>query len=183
MATFVKSCETYDNNENTSHDNSSMIYGEQNSQNFVGSNGSQKSLNRYVCDICDYNTDRKNNYDKHLSSVKHVKKVAFNNSFFKCESCEYTTTVKSCYNKHLISIKHKMNLASIKSQKDYQYNCSICNYHTDKKYNYDKHIISKNHKVLQDDNDSNSISHDKNNVNMNDNKITINDDTVSSIMS
>ena len=84
----------------------------------VGSYGSHKSLNKYICDICDYTTDKKSNYDKHLSSIKHVKKVANNNSIYKCESCGYTTTVKYCYDKHITSIKHKMNMAFTNSKKE-----------------------------------------------------------------
>ena len=99
----------------------------------------------YNCDICNYTTHKKSNYDKHVSSVKHIKKVSINNSIFECNSCGYTTPNKSYYDKHLTTIKHIMNIAFTKSQKDYQYNCNLCNYYTNQKYNYDKHIMSKNH--------------------------------------
>ena len=37
---------------------------------------SSKSLNTYICDICDYKTNRKHNYTIHLSSDKHIKQLA-----------------------------------------------------------------------------------------------------------
>jgi len=34
-----------------------------------------KSSNVYFCEICDYTTSRKNNYDKHILTIKHLKKA------------------------------------------------------------------------------------------------------------
>jgi len=93
IATIVKSCEINNICDNIQHECSSMTYEDQNIKNNVGSYGSSKSLNKYFCCICDYITDKKSNHDKHLSSVKHMKKVAYNKRIFKCDSCEYTKTV------------------------------------------------------------------------------------------
>ena len=36
-------------------------------------NKSQEHASKYCCKVCLYNTQRKNDYDKHLSTVKHIK--------------------------------------------------------------------------------------------------------------
>jgi hypothetical protein len=134
----------------------------------------------YICNICVYNTYKKSNYDKHLSSIKHKNNFSINNNLFNCDSCGYTTQNKSYYDNHLMSIKHKMNIAYIKSKKVYQYNCNTCNYHTDKKYNYDKHILSNNHVKMIENTNTNETVNENENTNLNSN--TLNDDAITSIM-
>jgi len=158
----IKSSKINKNTDSNTDDDTSHLYTDNLQIDNIGSRRKP-----YSCDICDYSTYKKSNYDKHLSSIKHVKKVAIKNSMFQCDSCGYVTANKSYYDKHLTTIKHIMNIAFTKSQKEYQYNCNVCNYHTNQKYNYDKHIMSKNHIKInaKEENDD------------------INEDTISSIMS
>ena len=66
---------------------------------------------KYMCLKCDYNTDNKSNYEKHLSTAKHrhcnkvLDKIAIQ---FCCNDCHYTTSRKSDYVKHLTTAKHKV---------------------------------------------------------------------------
>lgn len=65
---------------------------------------------KYLCFDCDYASDNKTNYEKHLLTAKHIslkknsKKVALQ---FRCEICPYDTSRKSDYVKHLNTAKHK----------------------------------------------------------------------------
>ena len=65
---------------------------------------------KYLCFDCDYASDNKTNYEKHLLTAKHIslkknsKKVALP---FRCEICPYDTSRKSDYVKHLNTAKHK----------------------------------------------------------------------------
>ena len=65
---------------------------------------------KYVCTFCDYYSDNKSNYEKHILTAKHIcllnntKKVAI---VFNCDLCDYTTSRKPDYKKHLTTAKHK----------------------------------------------------------------------------
>jgi hypothetical protein len=98
--------------------------------------------NQYICEICDYNTYKNCNYDRHLSSKKHLEKVSKNNNAYTCEFCDYNTYIKSHYEKHLSSKKHVKKRAQHLS---HIYSCEICDYTTSIKYNYNKHLSSKSH--------------------------------------
>ena len=92
---------------------------------------SQISSNKYNCEICDYNTSRISNMNKHMTTHKHKNNQNSQISIdkYNCEICDYNTSHKSSMDKHLTTIKHKNNQNSqINSNK---YNCNIC----DKKYN------------------------------------------------
>ena len=65
----------------------------------------------YSCDLCDFKTSRKENYNKHISTSKHKNSV-YNSNEFKCELCNYSTPFQQNLQKHLETNKHKM-----KSQK------------------------------------------------------------------
>ena len=84
---------------------------------------SKKSLkvaSKYYCYDCDYNTCKKNDYIKHLSTDKHKNtengsKMVVNDSKkspkvalkFICNLCDYSSSKKSDYVKHLTTDKHK----------------------------------------------------------------------------
>ena len=66
---------------------------------------------KYLCLKCDYNSDNKSNYEKHLLTGKHrccnkfLEQVAIQ---FTCIDCHYSTSRKSDYTKHLTTAKHKV---------------------------------------------------------------------------
>jgi len=97
----------------------------------------------YSCDFCYYTTGKKNNYEKHLLTDKHLvnagvnkkeeKKVA---NKYKCENCDYITCKKINYDKHLMTYKHLVNtklekvaekVANDNQNKKKDFICLICN--------------------------------------------------------
>jgi hypothetical protein len=58
----------------------------------------------FTCDICDYETEIKSNYNRHLKSVKHAKKAGEipQKKVYKCthDGCDYETTDCSNFRKH-----------------------------------------------------------------------------------
>jgi hypothetical protein len=70
----------------------------------------------FVCKNCDFFTSKKCNYEKHLSSYKHIQKEAYlrtrNVLNYDCSFCGYHTTIKYNYEKHLSSLKHNKNVST-----------------------------------------------------------------------
>lgn len=87
------------------------------------------------CNLCDYETKRKFNLDRHIK--KHNKE----NSSFSCEVCKYTTNEKHNLLRHLKSKKHIRNTTE---PQEIIYNCDHddCNYKTEKKCLLNKHMKS-----------------------------------------
>jgi hypothetical protein len=98
-------------------------------------------FDQYICEVCDYSTSKYCNYNKHLSSKKHVEKVSENENQYICEVCHYNTCIKNNYDRHLSSKKHIEKVAEINKT----YSCDICDYNTSIKSHYDKHLTSKKH--------------------------------------
>jgi len=137
------SCKIVQNDIELSYDTSSnKIY-----NNTLYTKNISNVSNKYNCEICQYYTNIKTNYDKHLSSKKHTEKSIKNsikeenNKKFVCEICYYNTCIKYNYDKHLSSKKHK--------EKEFENNknfvCEICNYNTSIKRDYNNHLSSKKH--------------------------------------
>ena len=78
------------------------------------------------CKDCNYKTEDKSNYKKHLESKKHLNNInklakstkstksTKNEDNYICKECDYKTEDKSNYNKHLESKKHLKNTSSKK---------------------------------------------------------------------
>jgi DNA polymerase III alpha subunit (gram-positive type) len=99
---------------------------------------SQKNLPKYFCKLCDYNTSKLTDFNKHESTRKHFlmtknenlailgnDKFSTNLANHNCSYCNYTTNSKSSYDKHLLSEKHKKNISG--EPKDPKHICSQCN--------------------------------------------------------
>jgi hypothetical protein len=95
-------------------------------------------IQNFYCECCDFNTCRKNDYQRHLSTRKHIfnskssqigkmeieiNQPELQKDTYDCNICSYSSTDKSNYNRHLISKKHINMINNI--QKDN--NCNICN--------------------------------------------------------
>ena len=87
------------------HDNVSNI--NINNKSF---NSDEDNFKGYYCMSCNYNTERKDNYNRHLQSVKHLDKIAAKESKHICSLCNYECNKKSNYNVHLKSNKHIQNM-------------------------------------------------------------------------
>ena len=63
----------------------------------------------YSCMSCNYKTCRKDNYYRHLQSVRHLDKIATKENIHICHLCNYKCSKKSNYNVHLTTNKHIQN--------------------------------------------------------------------------
>jgi hypothetical protein len=101
----------------TNIDNNTIIYDCSSSKENINNNGNIKvaeettvKLANYVCDVCEYYTHKKYNYELHLLTIKHTENIATmnNNKNYKynCNICDYHTNKKYNYEKHMRSIKH-----------------------------------------------------------------------------
>ena len=75
---------------------------------------------KYSCVVCNYNTSRKTNYEKHLATLKHkmlthvdtdidtndIFVSTKNSNIFECSDCHYKSCKKQNYDKHLLTKKH-----------------------------------------------------------------------------
>ena len=100
---------------------------------------------KYVCKICNYSTNRKSNYTRHINSVKHKKTINEQN-----EQNEQEIHAKSKKKK-----KTKITETKITETKDdklmnndAEYTCDICSYSTIHYNNYNRHIETEKHKRL-----------------------------------
>ena len=57
---------------------------------------------KYHCESCDYSTDRKSNWNRHLNSRLHTGGV----KSYICEKCDTTFSQKCHFDKHILSNKH-----------------------------------------------------------------------------
>jgi hypothetical protein len=93
-----------------------------------------KSQESYCCELCDYVTCNKKDYNKHLLTAKHQKNGILsininkkNPQLFLCEVCDHTTYNIKDYNRHLITAKHNINIQGDKSPENPKtYLCNIC---------------------------------------------------------
>ena len=133
----------------------------------------QNSSSTFYCEICDYRTSKGCNYDSHLSTAKHKRRLDGNknqqetsNNFY-CTACDYSTCKKCNYDEHLTTAKHHKLACSFENQQNQQnqhkigndFTCKNCS----KKYkDYSGLWRHKNKCVLVEDKvcTSNEISQD-----------------------
>lgn len=71
-----------------------------------------KSSSTFYCEICNYNTCKKNHFQRHFLSAKHqfrtetAQKVPEWAKPFSCERCNYSTDKSSLFQRHLFTNKH-----------------------------------------------------------------------------
>ena len=104
---------------------------------------------KYICEKCEFYTNAKSTYDKHLLSGKHTtgkratrcdKKI-----LDKCPNCDYTT--KNIKNMEL----HILNNHATKEERKekLKYYCDLCDFGTFGKCLYDIHLNSEKHKIIE----------------------------------
>jgi hypothetical protein len=87
----------------------------------------------FECEFCDYTTGRKQDYDSHLLTLKHKRKILESRNLptdvgektYNCIHCNYSTLKKKDYEKHEKTVKHLKtidpnNCVNI-------FNCQSCN--------------------------------------------------------
>lgn len=98
-----------------------------------------------ICESCNYQTEDKSDFNKHLKTVKHLKNVKGESKErkYECKCCNYEEIDKSNFNKHLKSKKHLMNEKG-ETKVEKIYDCEECkkankSYVTKIKCNYELH--------------------------------------------
>ena len=100
-------------------------------------NAPEEPVKQFYCDSCDYVTSQKSDYNKHLLTRKHERRIVeiFGNKMEKtgnekssahdasrhfCNKCNYSTNLSSDFIKHELSAKH------INATSTNKLECSIC---------------------------------------------------------
>jgi hypothetical protein len=96
-----------------------------------------KTKQTLKCVTCNYETNRKLNFNRHLTSRKHLKNIGELSRLHECDQCDYTSDRK--YNV-LIHLKtHDQG-------RRYKFHCTTCNYKAeDSKHLFD-HVKRESHK-------------------------------------
>ena len=82
----------------------------------------------FECRLCEYTTDRKINYNRHLATRKHI--IISQKQHFECDQCNFITTNKHNYTVHLKTRKHLMNNnnnSNNNSNENIKHICQYCN--------------------------------------------------------
>ena len=84
---------------------------------------------KFYCESCDYGSNKKINFEKHLLTKKHnaqkcSKKVAKSSpKNYYCESCDYNTNKKTDFEKHLLTKKHNAQKCDKVAKKSSHFFC------------------------------------------------------------
>ena len=86
----------------------------------------EKTHLKYSCEICDYNTSHKNDFEKHLHTKKHfeqkvgisIPKNPKKSQLYFCESCDFSTCNKTDYARHCETLKCKSVTKTQKNAKN-----------------------------------------------------------------
>ena len=108
-------------------------------------NKNLKISKKYVCEICDVEPSRKQDYDAHLLTAKHQRRQMETNKNlivpsvgFHCNECNYTTLKKNLFEKHQTTIKHIRNIN--REPTSNMHICELCNKEYSHRSGYYKHI-------------------------------------------
>ena len=76
---------------------------------------------KFRCEYCDYTGVTRQNYNKHITTRKHLilqnppksskmtyENISINPDNFRCDGCDYTGKTIQNYNKHILTRKHKL---------------------------------------------------------------------------
>ena len=98
-------------------------------------------MTEFICDICNYSTEDKSNYAKHLKTPKHLQKELGEEKKakeYKCSECNYTCFDSSNFSKHKKSLAHRIKIGEVEKVKKV-HKCGLCDYETPDWSNLYKH--------------------------------------------
>lgn len=103
---------------------------------------------KFSCDKCNYKTNLKMAYKKHLETTLHKtgkRKVRSDkkNIILKCELCDYTTINKYNYNVHMLN----NHLTKEEREKQFKFYCNKCDFGCFTQTSFDIHLSTKKHKI------------------------------------
>jgi hypothetical protein len=152
-----KTCNVNENEKSTSEKYPKKIT---ESGNNIGvnyaENDPQKRGNQYQCSLCNVEFVRKDNYDRHLLTKRHIKNSKLNCEELYCNVCNIKYSSKKDLKRHLGTNKHLLNNGELK--KPNTFDCEICNISFNKKAILSKHFLSKSHIIKEIDHNKDNIS-------------------------
>jgi len=107
----------------------------------------EENNSKFKCEECNYKTNYKSSYDKHLRSVLHQtgeRKIRSDKKNKNCNICEYSCSTE----KNLKSHKLIYHLTKDDRKEKFKYYCEKCDYGNDCNILYKKHLESKKHNMM-----------------------------------
>ena len=101
----------------------------------------QNKMAEFICEICNYSTEDKSNYAKHLKTPKHLQKELGEEKKakeYKCAECNFTCFDSSNFSKHKKSLAHRIKIEEVEKVKKV-HKCGLCDYETPDRSNFHKH--------------------------------------------
>jgi hypothetical protein len=106
----------------------------------------------FFCEKCEYTTNNKYDYKRHLLTLKHEKTQKNANiiATHYCEYCNYIASNDYDYEKHCSTLKHEKSQknAETASKNPKTYTCDKCEYITNHKPGYMRHLNTLKHKKM-----------------------------------
>ena len=117
----------------------------------------------YNCKLCDYNTDKKANFDRHIITVKHKNNLNIENrvTIYDCSLCGVSCNNIYQLNLHIDTINHKNKLIFNNSRNIIKtYSCRKCQKEYEKYNSYWRHEAKCNFDPIDESSElySNTIS-------------------------
>ncbi len=102
---------------------------------------------KFKCEKCNYFTEYKYSYNKHLQSGLHLngeRKIRSDKKNSKCELCDYT-----CSSQHTLR-EHNLNYHSTKEEREkaYKFYCKPCDVGKMYEVQFEEHLNSNKHKRM-----------------------------------
>ena len=103
--------------------------------------------NEYKCEKCNFLTNKKINYERHLKTEKHMTGIRKKRSDKKENKCDICNNI---YSSQRSLNEHKLNKHLNKKEKEekYKYYCKECNVGNIYEINYKEHIKNEKHKRM-----------------------------------
>ena len=101
----------------------------------------------FKCEKCNYLTNQKVNYEKHLKTEKHTmgkQKTRSDKKENKCNICNHTFSSQHTLKEHNLNIHTNKK----EKEKEYKFYCKECNIGKTYETCYKRHINSKKHKRM-----------------------------------
>jgi hypothetical protein len=102
---------------------------------------------KYKCEKCNYQTNYKSSYDKHLRSVLHLtgeKKIRSDKKINICEICKLELATQQSLKQHKLNMHSNLEI----KEKDFKYYCVHCKIGTNIESIYKKHELTKKHNSI-----------------------------------
>ncbi len=102
---------------------------------------------KFKCEKCEYYTNFKSSYDKHLTSSIHQtgeRKVRTDKKDPKCDKCNYECSSQQSLREHIL------NLHSTKEEreKEFKFYCKSCDFGKMNEKQFEVHLNSNKHKRI-----------------------------------